>query len=199
MAAAAIAAALILAVVSFWIGRRQPAGARSGGEVVELLLEQSRPFEARMTAQPYRPILRTRGVEDNGAGVSYSSLAQEMTTLSASAYDMGRFYLLQKDFKRAISYLESAARDPRARAAVHNDLGAAYIENGPPIERAESEFQQAIEKDRSFAPAVFNLALFYEHTNAVAKAEAQWKQYLELDSRSEWAEEVRGKLRGLTR
>jgi len=59
-----------------------------------------------------------------------------------------------------------------AGAAVHNDLGVAYLESGnaTQLRTAELEFQHALDLDRSFSAAVFNLAVFYERTNSVAQA-----------------------------
>jgi len=193
----AVAAVFILGVVSFRFVIKRPAGPRSAGQVVQLLLAQHRPFESRMAGEPYLPILRTRGPND--AEASYGLLAGEMTRLSANSHEMGRFYLLQKDFDRAIPYLQVAEREVGASAAVHNDLGVAYFEgNGAQIE-AEREFRHALEADPSFAAAAFNLAMFYERTNATAQAGAQWKIYLGLDSSSDWATEARGRLQGLSR
>jgi tetratricopeptide (TPR) repeat protein len=164
-----------------------------------LLLEQNRPFDSRISGEPHRPIVRTRGADD--PEVSYNLLAGEMTRLSASSHEMGRFYLLQKDFGRAIPYLENAEREVGASLAVHNDLGVAYLESGNTLqtEKAGAEFLHALKQDPSFATAAWNLALFYERTNASAQAEAQWKRYLELDSNSDWAMEARGRLQGLSR
>jgi tetratricopeptide (TPR) repeat protein len=191
-------AAMIVVLASLWILRNGTGEPKTPGEVVELLMAaQHRPFESRMSGQPHRPILRTRGIED--PGVSYTLLAGEMTKLSATSHDMGRFYLLQKDFTRAIPYLEMAEREPGVSPAVHNDLGVAYLENGigAELDKAGQEFQYALQQDHSFAPAVFNLALFYERTNSTAQAETQWRAYLELDSKSEWADEAQVRLRGL--
>jgi len=195
----AIAAVLVIGLFSAWIVRQRSAEPKSAHEVVQLLLTQTRPFESRMAAQPYRPIVQTRGSDD--PGVSYPLLAGEMTRLSANSHEMGRFYLLQKEFARAISYLEIAERETGAGPAVHNDLGVAYLERGDRsnLEKAGDEFLHALHQDKSFAAAAFNLALFYEHTNATAQAEAQWKRYLELDPKSDWAVEARGRLQGLSR
>ena len=195
----AIAAVLVIGLFSAWIVRQRSAEPKSAHEVVQLLLTQTRPFESRMAAQPYRPIVQTRGSDD--PGVSYPLLAGEMTRLSANSHEMGRFYLLQKEFARAISYLEIAERETGAGPAVHNDLGVAYLERGDRsnLEKAGDEFLHALHQDKSFAAAAFNLALFYEHTNATAQAEAQWKRYLELDPKSGWAVEARGRLQGLSR
>ena len=199
IAVAGAAAVLVFGLLSVQV-IRQSAEPKSGTEVVQLLLEQTRPFEARMAAQPHRPLVRTRGT-DSEADVSYMALAEEMARVGATNHEMGRFYLLQKNFARAIPYLEIAGREPGAGAAVHNDLGAAYLEGGnaSQMERAEMELLQALDQDPSFAPAAFNLALFYERTNATAQAEAQWKSYLELDSGSAWATEARLRLEGLNR
>jgi hypothetical protein len=192
-------AALIVGGVSIWFVRHS-AEPGSATEVVQLLLGQTRPFEARMAGQPHRAIVpRTRGVENSGG--YYSLLSGEMTRLQASGYEMGRFYLLQKDFTRALPYLEMAERESGASAAVHNDLGVALMEGGnaDQFEKAGTEFLHAIKQDASFADPVFNLALFYERTNARVRAEAQWKQYLEMDSKSEWATEARERLQELSR
>lgn len=199
IAFAAVAAVLLIGVLSVRFMMQRSAEPKSASEVVQLLLAQNRPFESRMASEPHLPIVRTRGVEDSG--VSYGLLAGEMTRLSANSHEMGRFYLLQKDFDRAISYLEIAEREVGAGAAVHNDLGVAYFESGNAAraDKAGQEFQHALENDRTFAPAAFNLAVFYEHVNETAQAAAQWKRYLELDSKSDWAGEARGRLQGLRR
>jgi len=196
---AAIAATIVAGVVGVSVIRQRSAEPKSANEFVQLLLGQERPFESRIADEPHRPIVNTRGIDQ--PGVSYNVLAAEMTRLSANSHEMGSFYLVQKDFGRAISYLEIAAMEIGAGAAVHNDLGVAYMESGnqSQLEKARTEFLHALHQDESFAPAAFNLALFYEHTNVTAQAEAQWKRYLEIDSKSEWATEARGRLQGLSR
>jgi len=191
-------AALVVVGVAVWT-IRQSMQPHSATEVVQLLLDQDRPFESRMAGARHRAFLQTRNANDSD--ISYDLLAGEMSRLSANSQEMGRFYLLQKDFSRAIPYLEAAERDAEADAAVHNDLGVAYLESGKPaeIEKGGAEFKHALRLDPSFVPAAFNLALFYERTNAPVRAEMQWKQYLELDSRSDWAMEVQGRLQGLSR
>ena len=194
----AVAAALVIVVVAVRIFMERQAPPKSAGEIVQLLLSQNRPFESRLANEPHLPIVRTRGVED--PGVAYGLIAGEMTRLSANSYQMGRFYLLQKEFGRAISYLEVAGQEVGAEAAVHNDLGVAYMEcDGPRLEEAGEEFRHALEKDPLFAPAVFNLALLHERTNSPEKAVAEWKRYIQLDPNSDWGKEALSRLQGLTR
>lgn len=198
VAFASIAAVLVVAVSAIWITGNRSNEPQSASEVVALLLTQNRPFESRIARQPYRPIVLTRGL--GSPAVSYSLLASELVRLSANSHEMGRFYLLQKEFGRALQYLVIAEGEVGVDAAVHNDLGVAYLESGEAseLEKARQEFLHALKDDPSFADAVFNLGLFYERTNAPAQALAQWKHYLELDSKSQWAMEARERLQGLS-
>ena len=194
----AIAAVLVLGVITARTLLDRQATPKSASEIVQLLLAQNRPFESRLADEPHLPILRTRGTDD--PGVAYGLIAGEMTKLSADSHQMGRFYLLQKDFAHAIPYLEIAAREVGAGPEVHNDLGVAYLEgDGSRLDRAAEEFRRALELDPSFGPAVFNLSLFYERTNSADQAASQWKRYLQLDPNSEWGAEARSRLQGLSR
>jgi tetratricopeptide (TPR) repeat protein len=194
----AIAAVLVLGVLSIRALLDRQAQPRSASDIVQLLLAQHRPFEARLANEPHLPIIRTRGLDD--PGVAYGLIAGEMTKLSADSHQMGRFYLLQKDFVHAIPYLEIAGREVGAGPEVHNDLGVAYLEGDESrLDRASEEFRRALDLNPKFAPAVFNLALYYERTNSPDQADLQWKHYLELDPNSEWGKEARKRLQGLSR
>jgi tetratricopeptide (TPR) repeat protein len=196
-----LAAALIISVsvfaVRFMVGRS--AAPKSAGEIVHLLLEQKRPFEARLANEPYLKFVATRGTAE--PGISYGPLSVEMTKLSASGHEMGRFHLLQKDLPHARQYLEIAEKEPGAGAAVHNDLGVAYLEIGDPeqLDSAAREFQHALVADPSFATAIFNLALFWERKGDMTQALAEWQRYLSLDSNSNWALEARARIQELSR
>jgi tetratricopeptide (TPR) repeat protein len=194
----AVAALLILGVVSVRALLDRQAQPKSASEIVGLLLAQHRPFEGRLANEPYLPILRTRGTDD--PGVAYGLIAGEMTRLAADGHQMGRFYLLQKDFAHAVPYLEIAGREVGAGPDVHNDLGVAYLESdGSRLDKAAEEFRRALALDPSFAPAVFNLALLYERMNSPEQASLQWKRYLQLDANSEWGKEANTRLQGLNR
>jgi tetratricopeptide (TPR) repeat protein len=195
----AVAASLIMVVVSARLVVDRLSEPDSASDVVQLLLGQQRPFELQMSNEPHLPILRTRGTDD--PGVSYGLLAGELSRLSADSHEMGRFYLVQKDFKRAIDYLELAEKEVGANAEIHNDLGVAYLEGSGEagLQKAGQEFRHALQANPSFAPAVFNLAMLYERMGAVSDAEAQWKRYLRLDSNSAWSVEARTRLQNLSR
>ncbi|MBI4474614.1 MAG: hypothetical protein HY646_18230 [Acidobacteria bacterium] len=195
IAFAAVAASLMVVAN---LALQQATEPSTATEVVQLLLQQNRPFETRMSDQPHLPIVRTRG--SNDPGVSYGLLAGEMTRLSADSHQMGRFYLLQKDFEKAIAYLQLAEREVGARAEVHNDLGVAYLEGGvdPSGHKAAEEFKHALELNASYAPSVFNLALLYERTGADTESQALWRRFLEIESGTPWADEARSRLGAAT-
>jgi len=199
LSGAAVAAALIMSVVSVRLAMDRFYRPDSPSDVVQLLLSQQRPFELQMSSEPHLPILRTRGTDE--PGVSYGLLAGELTRLSADSHQMGRFYLVQKDFKRAIDYLELAEKEVGASAEIHNDLGVAYLEGSGEagLVKAGQEFRHALQVNPSFAPAVFNLAILYERMGVVSDAEAQWKRYLQVDSNSAWNIEARTRLQNLSR
>jgi tetratricopeptide (TPR) repeat protein len=193
-----VAVALLLAVgVRVAIDYQgEPKTAR---EVVHLLLAGNRPFEGRISDQPHVPYTATRG--PSYTTNSYSLLAGQMNRLSATTYEMGQFDLLQKDFVNAIQFLELASRQAGASAAVHNDLGVAYMESriDSNQSKAIAEFRRALAAQPDFLPASFNLAVLYERLGKTDQAEAQWRQYIQLETDSGWKSEAKSRLEGITR
>jgi tetratricopeptide (TPR) repeat protein len=192
IASGGVAAALLIALGSR-VAIDRIGEPRSANEVLQLLLAENRPFEARISGQPYRPFTATRGPADAGSTPSSALLAGQMMRLSATAYEMGQFHLLHKDFVKAIGYLEAAERERDATAGMHNDLGVAYMESGN-LQKAVVEFRHALAEEPYFAPAVFNLAVLFERMGRTDQAQSQWNDYLGLDSNSGWLAEAKSKL-----
>ena len=67
------------------------------------------------------------------------------------------------------------------------------------VRKAADAFRRALELDRDFMPAVFNLSLAYQRLGALPDAESQWRRYLQLDDTSGWASEIRSKLQSMSR
>ncbi|HEX4999587.1 MAG TPA: hypothetical protein VFY29_15270 [Terriglobia bacterium] len=193
---AGIAASLLLGWI-FWRSGGESGVPRSAEAVVQLLMDQKRIFEPRMSGQSYKPMERTRAPQ---GGLDFDLVRRQMEEFRAEPYYWGKFYLLKQDpgeGERAIEFLKKAADDPEASASVHNDLGVAYLMFGGDagLSLAGKEFQDALKKDRDFEPAVFNLALFYERSREPQRAETEWRRYLQLDPQSGWADEARAKLK----
>jgi tetratricopeptide (TPR) repeat protein len=186
-AVAGVAAALIVAVL---VGAF-PFGAKPSvvTQLVAAMVTAERPFEPRVVGQPYMAIQEvTRAPGDPVPDV----LAPEMTENSAEAYEVGRYFLLRKEYAKAIKYLKTAVEDPNGVPAdVHNDLGVAYFQSGiPNIPDAESEFKAALDLSPTHAPALFNLSILYARLGRVEQANERRQQYLALDPDSGWAKEI---------
>jgi len=184
-ALATLAAVLVMGVLVL-------VGVFSAQDRIQQVLAASpdRPFEAEMANQPYRPLKQTRGPETDR---EFAAQAKEMSKQATEAYDIGRWRLLGKEYDSAIEQLQVAANDPGVSSEVLNDLGVAYLlrdEPGDP-DRAKQQFDLALQRDPKFLPALFNLGLLYDSTNKLEDAGRVWQQYLDLDSESGWAKEVR--------
>ena len=125
-AAAGIAALLL---VAFFIARPFGTSPSKTTQFAEALINNARPFEPRIVGQPYREIEeKTRGPE---AVIVPDALVAEMTEKSADFYEVGRVFLLRKEYAKAIKYLKAALADPKGIPAdLHNDLGVALLESG---------------------------------------------------------------------
>jgi tetratricopeptide (TPR) repeat protein len=178
-------AAILLVGIALWHGRRPDE------DLIQQLLSKSRPFDARLSDQPYLPLTRTRSATTNGV----EGLVEDMQAHSKDAYLIGRSYLVTHNYAEAIRQLRIAASDPKAPARVLNDLGVAYLErySEGDAEHARQEFDAALAQDPQFSPAIFNLSLLYERQGKIADAQKQWQRYLELDGSSGWADEIRQK------
>jgi tetratricopeptide (TPR) repeat protein len=190
-AVAGVAALLLTAVL---VGRMPFGSAPSTPtQIVDALANGIRPFEPRIVGQRYREIQEvTRGPENLVPDI----LVTQMTESSAESYEIGRLYLLRKEYGKAIKYLKTAVADPKGVPAdVHNDLGVAYLESGEgTFGAAEAEFKNALSLELAHAPALFNLSILYERQGRITEAVERRRQYLELDPDSGWAKEIQKKL-----
>lgn len=186
-AAAGVAALLVIA---FLVGVF-PFGSElsTTAQINLVMLEKSRPFEPRVVGQVYMSVDEvTRSAADPVPG----ALAGEMTEDSADAYEHGRYFLLRKDYAKAVKYLRDAVADPKGVPPdVHNDLGVAYMQSQPANEReAEAEFKSALQRSPSHLPALFNLSVLYSRLGRVEEVRQRRQQYLALDPDSGWAQEI---------
>jgi tetratricopeptide (TPR) repeat protein len=122
-----------------------------------------------------------------------------------SAHGLGKLYLLQKDYDKAIEYLQKAAKADTNNAQIYSDLGAAYLEKGRLGQDASTEnlsrsleyLKQALAIEPNLIEALFNRALVHQHQGLYEEARADWYAYLGKDSSSKWADEARENLKRL--
>jgi tetratricopeptide (TPR) repeat protein len=183
-------AALVLAAVALgWLQSRSALSRPT--QIVQALVSTIRPFEPRIVGQPY---LKIQEITRSAGNLVPDALASEMTESSAESYEVGRYFLLQREYTKAIKYLKIAVIDPKGVPSdVHNDLGVAYLESKD-FELAEAEFKAALRRTPGHEPALFNLSILYERQGKFDLALQRSQQYLEVDPDSGWAKELQKKL-----
>ena len=181
-----------------------------------------RPLESRLSGFGYAPFVQTRGAGDSPKNSilreqAGSELRRAMieTPNSSSQHALGTYYLHEQKFTEAIVQLEAALKAEPKNAQLHNDLGAALLElarqQKQTSERSEKSdpqapgslktfaqanehFAQALQINPQFAEAIFNQSLSLQELGLINQSIESWQKYLQLDSRSEWANEARRKL-----
>ena len=220
--AAAFAALILVAALGVWRIFFYQSDVDKGLIALNSAYRDQRPVEARITQFKYAPFVITRG--PGMANVNESELRRaELTLLDAvrdhpgavSHHALGKFYLMNKQFDKAIAQFEESLKaDPR-NAQIYADLGAACLERGKhELERGKSDqanseagkgledlgrglenLNKALELNPNLLEALFNRALCHQYQALPGQAEADWRAYLEKDSNSQWAVEARQNLK----
>jgi CHAT domain-containing protein/tetratricopeptide (TPR) repeat protein len=184
---------------------------------IQQVYGKKRPFESRITGFDYSPLNQTRGGDENQIDILTRDRAERnlleaaaTNKTSSSLYWLGKFYLAEKNFDKAINYFEQASRLNPADAKLQADLGAALLEAGKKAKEEKDGaksyellnsslkyLERAIELDPKLLEPRFNRALSQEAIPMPEQAEQAWREYLELDSSSNWADEARQRLKKL--
>ncbi len=213
-----VAAAVLLIGLSavVWQAFQNQSEVNKGLIALQSAYREQRPIEARISGFSYAPMLEQRG---GAARVDYVQLKRaESSLLDAVSNDpsadthhaLGKYYLAERQFDRAIDQFEAALKFDPQNARVHGDLGAALLERGksrsPESERGEeveeieefarslAHLKKALELDNSLLEPLFNRALLYQHIGLSEQAESDWRTYLEREPNSKWANEARQQL-----
>jgi tetratricopeptide (TPR) repeat protein len=89
-------------------------------------------------------------------------------------HKLGRIAQKNQDLITAISYYKKASYIDPYNPTIHNDLGIAYEQKGW-YKLAEIEFKKALEIDKFFLPAYYNLARIYEKQGKIEEAIEYYK------------------------
>lgn len=219
-----LAIAAVLVVMSAagyfaWLAYRssQNSEVKNGLVALNQAYRQERPIEARLSNFDYAPLPIQRGgkpkVDDTQLTLAGSLLAQAVaqkpSTASHNAF--GQYYLAERQFDKALDQFNAAlALDPND-ANTHLNLGAALLEKGKfdsskpdgggkaieELSRSIEHLNKGLELNNASLEGYFNRALAYQYMSLTRDAEAAWKQYLQKDSNSPWAEEARRNLKTL--
>lgn len=210
-------AASVLIVLGIGVALRQAyfsqSGLNKGLVALQAAFREQRPVEARISGFSYAPMVEQRGgtattdyvQRDRAASLLLDAVSDNPGAETHHA--LGKYYLAERQFDKAIDQFEAALKFDPQNARVHSDLGAALLErgkvrgseleHGKEIEefaRSLSHHNKALELDGSLLEALFNRALLYRQMRLSEQAENDWRQYLERDSNSKWADEARQQL-----
>lgn len=206
-----LAAALLLGLGGWWIFSQQ-SPVNKGLEAMRLAWRNQRSGETRISAFQYAPWIQTRDDSDpvtdpiareRASSLLLSTVYEHPSTKAHQA--LGRFYLADRKFDKAIEQFEIVLKAQPNNAQAHSDLGAALMEKGKTalgksqpgqsiLEAAKAleHLNRALELDGSLLEAVFNRALCFQLMKLPPqKAREAWQQYLKQDANSPWAEEAR--------
>lgn len=175
---------------------------------------EERPVDVRLSNLNYARLPNQRGsaakVDELQRELAENSLlkaASDYPNAAAPHHALGQYYVTRREFDKALRELNAALALAPQNAKIHSDLGAALLEqgriqqsgpeNGKEFEtfgRSLQHLEKAIELDPSLLDAYFNRALLRQHMTPGAQAAAAWKEYLQKDSTSPWADEARRNL-----
>jgi len=183
-----------------------------------------RPFEARLSGgfayKRTQPLMRSgAGSEDDASKYKIYSVAGEMsrrlskenTPENLHAFGVAQVFLGKtRDGQRLlIKSIETSTDEPSIFSAIRKctdtqllvDLSAAFLATNQ--KPTNDDLLIALEAaDRAFRlrrspEAGWNRALAIERLGLMARALAAWDDYLRIDPRSMWSDEVRGRIRAL--
>lgn len=174
-----------------------------------------RTLETRIGGLDYAPYAPTRGASDADANARILRERAERIVLdayvehptAANRHALGKYYLADKQFDKAIEQFKAALTETPSVAELHNDLGAALLEKSK-LEKRNSQpgyslehmaaslesIEQALKLQPNYPAAVFNRALCLQEMYLPRQAIEEWKKYLQLDANSAWADEARQRL-----
>lgn len=169
-----------------------------------------RPLETRITGFSYAPFVVSRGGAPTEVDYRSRDLAARLLLDAASKehtapalHAVGRVYLMEGEFDKAVAQFEEALRASPGDAQLHSDMGAVLLEVGQREEQADggkafetyAKSLQHINKALQLSPdlpeALFNKALVMERQILPEQAKEAWRIYLSRDPQSKWADEAR--------
>ena len=207
--AAAVAMVFCLGVVAWLVWRSRPSYA---DRLLADAYTAQRTMEVRIQGARYGPLRVTRGPEMSRLNRPPELLEAEAVIargLAAHPDDAawlqarGRAELIDDDYEAAIKSLERAHRLSPNDSGIGVDLASAYFLRAERLDRqidygqAVDLLSQVLAKHPSDHVALFNRAISLERIFLYHQAVADWQKLLEVDAKSEWADEARARLAAL--
>jgi len=215
---AAIAGVLVAVGVGAWMVLSNRSDTARGLDQLRAAYRDRRPTESRLSGLPgYAPYPVTRGSESVATDSASLDRAQRYLTdatansQDADAHDaLAVYYLVAGDLDRAEREMAAALRSGADNAKIRNDAGALYLEIAKDaaargdgakaltsLNLSMEHLDRALELDSTLLEARFNRALALQALMLPEQAKTAWREYLDRDSNSKWADEARQDLQKL--
>ena len=205
-----IAASLLVVFgLAGWFIFLSPSEIGKGLTALRAAYRDQRPLDARVTDFNYAPLLRGETKVDSVQRELAARLLlnADSNPNAQSKHALGQYYLTERRFSEAIEQLEASLRFDNQNAKAHSDLGVALLEAGKLqgesgesltfFARSHEHLKKALALDDRLLEARYNLALLQEQMRVPYGAEEAWRDYLNRDSSSPWANEARQHLDAL--
>lgn len=178
---------------------------------LRLAYKGDRPLNSRIVGFDYAPPGDRRGAgtdKDPNKDLKKRAVLTLQEAVSdkrtaESLHGLGAAYLAAENLPDAIRCFEEAAALGPVSARLMSDLGAGYLEawrkegaagKTEMLDKSLRSLDRAIELDPRLAEPRFNRALCLEAMGSREPAKQAWREYLELDPNSKWADEARRNL-----
>ena len=174
---------------------------------------EQRPTGSRIAGFEHSPFSVPRG-ETKQDETAARDRAERLLMIAAgedndptSLAALGKYYLTQGNYEKAIGLFELAEKSGSKRAEIHIDHGAGLLELAGNarvredrvktvtlLDKSLGQFETALKLSPRSPEALFNRALCFESLYLKEQAKEAWKQYLAVDTSSNWATEARNNL-----
>jgi tetratricopeptide (TPR) repeat protein len=174
---------------------------RAGSAVrIPLSKDDLRSLSSRLdAAEAYNEGLELISKQDYGKAVERFQCALEIDPqFSDAAFNLAVTYKKLGLYGHATSVLNELILRHPANVEYRFALGNAHFHNGE-LDKALDAFLAVRSMDPGHIKSLFSLAVIYEKTGNMEGAKRLWREYLEQDTESEWAEQARSRLESLMR
>jgi len=195
---------------AWWFVIRQTSVDKSLAEL-KLIYKTERPIQARVSGFDYSPYVVRRGAERENKNqlqrrkieLDLSAKAENEPT-AENFNRLGLFYLTEKRFADAVAEFEKGLKLNSQDPEFLNNFAVAFFETAKLESEAEKTnnlvkaldaLNKALKLNQNQHEALFNKGLVLQEFKLTTEAAAVWKQYLEKDAESKWADEARRNLR----
>ncbi|MDH5324455.1 MAG: M48 family metalloprotease [Gammaproteobacteria bacterium] len=122
----------------------------------------------------------------------YRTAIKQDPTYILAYKNLGSAYIVNDEPFKAIAILKDALKQAPDNSGLLNAMGVAFHFSENSL-KAQDYLRRAMSQSSGFADPLYNLGMMAYLGNNMEAARRYWKQYLELDSNSNWAKTLRSR------